>query len=38
MSAPFKYYFSNEHTFLEKRGGLIRQKGSANSAEALFRA
>ena len=47
MRAPFKYYFSKEHLFWEKRGALIRgrrslnisrQKGGANSREALSRA
>ena len=47
MSAPFKYYISNERSFWEKRGALIRgrgslnisrEKGDANSRETLFRA
>ena len=45
MAATFKYYFSNERPFWEKRGALIRgrrslnisrQNGNANSREALF--
>ena len=38
MIAPFKYYFSKERLFWEKRGALLnisRQKGSAYSREAL---
>ena len=30
MSAPFKYYFSNEGPFLEKRGVLIPGRRSSN--------
>ena len=47
MSTSFKYDFSNEHPFCEKRGAPIpgrcslnnsRQKWGTNSTEALFRA
>ena len=30
MSTPFKFYLSNERPFSEKRGALIRGRGSLN--------
>ena len=30
MSAPFRYYFSKERRFAEKRGALIRGRRSLN--------
>ena len=30
ISAPFKYYFSNEHPSFERKGALIRGRQSLN--------